>query len=335
MDAVSISDQLTIDVIVNVYNEEKNVDAFTKSLLKQTYQNFRLLIVDDGSTDQTVSKFRNYSHRLNLEVIELPHIGLRGARAVAVDTVQADLFIVFDADQIIVPFAIERLIESFSDPEVGAVTGYKISQGDTWSERGQRVIALAAFQAINGKEGKADQLSGGCFACRTKAIRDLGGFAAHDKYAEDAEISWRLQKAGWKTIARSDVYVYHQDPVGSWEMIKWGWRMGWLGVHTRLAYPEKFLKPHLLIRFGPLFLAVFALFWPMFAIVGLTVSFPLFLVQVRKVEKPLLDKLYAWFVFLLKSFGWSLAFLRVLAEYTVDRIRGKNDVNRPGSKVLT
>jgi len=327
--------QSSVDVIVNVYNEERNVDTFVNSLLEQTYKNFRLLIVDDGSTDGTVAAFRKYNASLTLEIIELPRTGLRGARAAAVEAVQAEIFIIFDADQIIEPHTVERLTKSFANPRVGAVTGYKISQGNSWSERGQRVIAQAAFAAINGNEGHADQLSGGCFACRTDAIRQLGGFASHDKYAEDAEISWRLQKHGWKTIARSDVFVYHQDPVGAWEMIKWGWRMGWLGVHTRLAYPEKFLKPHLLIRFGPLLVLAMAFLWPALAIAGLLVSFPLFLFQVRAVSTPLLDKLYAWLVFLLKSLGWSVAFIRVLSEYIIDRIRGIDDVTLPDPKILT
>lgn len=325
----------SVDIIVNVYNEEKNVEPFVRSLLEQTHSAFRLLIVDDGSTDDTVVAFRKYESALNLEIIELTHVGLRGARAKAVDAVQADIFIIFDADQIIESHTVERLIKSFADPKVGAVTGYKISQGNSWSERGQRVIAQAAFSAINGTEGQADQLSGGCFACRTEAIRQLGGFASHDKYAEDAEISWRLQKYGWKTIARPDVFVYHQDPIGAWEMVKWGWRMGWLGVHTRLAYPEKFFKPHLLIRFGPLLILAIAFFWPMLAIVGLLGSFPMFLLQVRATTKPLLDKFYAWLVFLLKSLGWSVAFIRVLIEYIFNRIRGINDVSLPDPKILT
>ena len=310
-----------IDVIVNVYNEEKNIRNFLESLLTQTYTDFRLVIVDDGSTDRTIDLATEYLDLLPLEILCLPHAGLRGARAKAVEAVQADIFIVFDADQVIDKFAIERFVEAFHDTTVGAVTGRKISLGNTWTERGNRVVTEIAFNALN-KNGNSEQLSGGCFACRTQPVREFGGFSGFDKHAEDSELTWRLQETGWRTIARDDIIVYHQDPSGSLSMIKWGARMGRLGVYTRMKYKEKLFRWHFLIRFSILILLIVALFNPVVAFIGLFANLLLFLMKARATDASLQDKLYGWSVFTLKSFGWSLAFCKVLVEYLFNQWQG-------------
>lgn len=311
----------TVDVIVNAYNEENNIRDFLDSLLVQSYQNFRVVIADDGSTDQTATIAAGYVDKLTLEILRLPHLGLRGARAKAVEAVQSEFFIIFDADQIIDEFAIERFINTFSDSTIGAVTGRKISKGDTWTERGNRVVTEIAFNALN-KNGNSEQLSGGCFACRTQPVRDFGGFSGFDKHAEDSELTWRLQEAGWRTVARDDIIVYHQDPIGPWEMIKWGWRMGRLGVYTRMKYKEKLFRWHFLVRFSLLVLLIVAVFSPTLAILGLAANILLFLLKSRSINTSLVNKLCGWAVFTLKSFGWSVAFCKVFAEYLFNQWQG-------------
>jgi len=324
-----------VDVIVNVYNEEKNICDFLDSLLEQSYDNFRVVIADDGSTDKTVALAENYLGRLNLEILQLPHLGLRGARAKAVSTVLSDIFIVFDADQIIDRFAVERFLETFEDMTVGAVTGRKISKGNTWTERGNRVVTEIAYKALN-QGGNSEQLSGGCFACRTQPVRGFGGFSGFDKHAEDSELTWRLQENGWRTVARDDIIVYHQDPIGSWEMIKWGWRMGRLGVYTRMKYKAKLFRWHFLVRFSLLVLLMIALFSPVLALIGMIANICLFLLKARSIQASFLDKLLGWGVFTLKSFGWSLAFCKVFVEYIFNQWQGGDVVQtRSESNVIS
>lgn len=205
------------------------------------------------------------------------------------------------------------------------MTGRKISKGHTWTERGNRVVTEIAFNALN-KDGNSEQLSGGCFACRTQLVQEFGGFSGFDKHAEDSELTWRLQEAGWRTVARDDIIVYHQDPIGPWEMIKWGWRMGRLGVYTRMKYKEKLFRWHFLVRFSLIILLCVALFNPALALLGVITNIGLFLWKARRVDASLQDKLFGWGVFTLKSFGWSLAFCKVFVEYLLNQWQGTDAI---------
>lgn len=310
-----------VDLVVNVYNEAAHIAEFLDSLEAQTYPHFRLILVDDGSTDRTIEIAEAYQNQLSMEIVRLSHLGLRGARAEGVKRVTGGIFIIFDADQVIEARAIEHMVAAFADPHVAAVTGHKLAKGESWSARGNRIVSLAAYRTLKHKDSTSEHMSGGCFACRTEVIKALGGFVAQDEFAEDAEITWRLHDQGWKVIARDDVVVYHNDPTGVWEIFKWGGRMGRLGAHTRLRYREKLFKWHLLIRFGPLGLVALLPFRPKLAGVGLVGSFFLFLVYVRKIPGSLLDKSFGWVVFLIKTLGWSVAFLVNVGLYFRNQLK--------------
>jgi cellulose synthase/poly-beta-1,6-N-acetylglucosamine synthase-like glycosyltransferase len=237
--------------------------------------------------------------------------------------VTGDIFIIFDADEVIEASAVEHMVATFDNPQVAAVTGCTIPQGQSWTERGNRIVALAAYQTLKRKDSTSEHMSGGCLACRTDVIRNMGGFSSEDELAEDAEITWRLQDAGWKVIARDDVIAYHNAPVGLWEIFKWGARLGRLGAHTRLRHKEKFIKWHLLIRFGPLGLLTLLPFRPKLASLGLTASLLLFLIAIRNIPGSVPDKFFGWIIFFVKTLGWSITFIINIGIYLQNYL--KND----------
>ena len=57
-----------ISIILNVYNGEKYIKRCVESVLAQTYQNFELLIIDDGSTDSTAKIIDSYPPTVNVKV---------------------------------------------------------------------------------------------------------------------------------------------------------------------------------------------------------------------------------------------------------------------------
>jgi cellulose synthase/poly-beta-1,6-N-acetylglucosamine synthase-like glycosyltransferase len=319
---------MTIDIIVNIYNEE-NINSFLESLSGQSYSDFRLVIVDDGSTDNSLRMVESFCDRLTIEIIRLHHIGLRGARAIGVDAVTNPIFAVFDADEVVLPATVENMVRALEDPAVAAVSGIKKSKGNTWSARGQRLLSSVAFHALQSRDGEIDQLSGGCLACKTDAIKAIGGFPSHDRYAEDAEVAWRLHDAGWKTIADDSVIVLHHDPEGLTACIKWGWRMGLSAVYSRMAHKSKFLKLHLLIRFAPMLFFLVLPFYPTGALLGFVLLFGVFQWQLRRENATVGDRIFAWIVFVLKAIGWSTAFIWVAIEYIM-----KSAVNSGTSRVV-
>jgi glycosyltransferase involved in cell wall biosynthesis len=60
--------QKEVTIVLNVYNAGKTIDSFLDSLEVQTFKDFLLLVIDDGSTDQTVEKIKRYKDKFDMVV---------------------------------------------------------------------------------------------------------------------------------------------------------------------------------------------------------------------------------------------------------------------------
>jgi len=100
-----------VSVIVPCYNLGEFLDEAVESVLSQTWQDFEILIVDDGSTDaSTTALLANYT-RPKTRVIRTPHRGLAAARNTGVEQATGRYLCALDADDRLLPTFLERTVE--------------------------------------------------------------------------------------------------------------------------------------------------------------------------------------------------------------------------------
>jgi glycosyltransferase involved in cell wall biosynthesis len=111
-----------ISVIVPVFNGEKYLAETIKSILAQTYQPLEIIVVDDGSTDNS----RNISQSFKeIKYVYQENAGPAFARNRGLREAQGDYFAFLDADDLWVPNKLELQIDAFQkNPEYDLVTGY-------------------------------------------------------------------------------------------------------------------------------------------------------------------------------------------------------------------
>lgn len=97
-----------ISVIVNVYNGEKYIKKCLKSIINQTYKDLEILIVNDGSTDKTLSICKSIKDK-RIKIITTKNLGLSKSRNVGIDNSKGDYLFFVDADDIIEKDTIEYL----------------------------------------------------------------------------------------------------------------------------------------------------------------------------------------------------------------------------------
>lgn len=94
--------QPLISVIVPIYNVEKYVGACVDSILTQSYRNLEIILVDDGSTDNSGKICDDYAHRYsNIKVIHQPNGGLSAARNAGIDVMTGEYVSFVDSDDLI------------------------------------------------------------------------------------------------------------------------------------------------------------------------------------------------------------------------------------------
>lgn len=301
-----------VSVVLNVYNAEDIIEEFMESLAAQSYTGFRLLVVDDGSTDRTIQKIEGYRDQIDMDIHRRPHQGLRPARKYGVEKAEGDIVAVCDADLILDSHALEELVRPLQRKNIGGVGGVLKGRGDG-------VVAEAygalreMFYRFREKKGEADWLAGGFCAFKKDILRETGGLSL-DTLSADLDISWKIKDAGYTLLLNDGAVAYHRDPDslnGIWTREK---NIGRREYRLGQKHPRETFKIKRVLRFYPLLLPVVVpllafLCWPALAVLFLAS----YVAMVAVVEGDLKRKSMAWLVFNVMNAGYCAGFLSALA----------------------
>ncbi len=104
-------DKPLLTIIVPVFNREKYITDCLQSILSQTYSNFRLLVLDDGSTDDTLSLINSFDDN-RIVIRSFQHMGCWKIKNEALRLVQSEYLMFVDSDDVIRKNYISKMIES-------------------------------------------------------------------------------------------------------------------------------------------------------------------------------------------------------------------------------
>lgn len=143
---------LLISVIIPAYNAEKYIEETLDSILNQTYQDFEIILIDDGSTDSTAKIMQDYQvgkkaqfHSTRITIISSAHSGAAAARNLGMSVATGQYFLFFDADDIMMPDYLENMIQHIDTENVDIVIGKaeKINENGYTIEEPPKIISLA------------------------------------------------------------------------------------------------------------------------------------------------------------------------------------------------
>lgn len=123
-----------ISLCVCVYNSEHYLDDLFKSFIKQTRKDFKVLVVDNNSTDNSIEVISKYKNDLDLRIVKEEKQGIQFARQKALDEIETDNFCFIDSDDVIGDKYIEimySLIDKYGEDYVPEVCYKVFDDGDT------------------------------------------------------------------------------------------------------------------------------------------------------------------------------------------------------------
>lgn len=307
-----------ITIVLNVYNAEEIIEEFLNSLAKQTFTDFHLLIVDDGSTDATVKKIKGYKDRYDMTIYMRPHQGLRKARKFGIEKAEGNISIILDADLLLDKDVVKELIDPFKDKNVGGVSGYiKCKEGNPISEAYGALREF--FYKLRIKGAEVDWVQGGFCALRTEIINLAGGYPSVE-ISEDIDISWRIKKVGYKIVMNKKAIAYHKEPNALVEIWKREKNIGSREYGLMKEHLKKSLKIKRLLRFYPISLpfiipALMLIFWPLLVILSF-ISYGGILFVVKGSFR---CKNASWLVFNTMNFAYTTGFFSALFKNIIHR----------------
>ncbi len=265
-----------VSIIVPAYNEEMVIVKSIQSLMKQSYPYIEIIVVDDGSSDQTyklAQKLEFDKGNRSLVVLKKENGGKARALNFGMEHSKGDLIMVVDSDSKISDDAVELMVKYFDDEQIGAVAGSVFI-----SNRVNTLTKLQALEYIEGlnmvRNGQAffrlvSIIPGPIGMFRKSALKEVGGYDS-DTFAEDADLTMKLIGKGYKIEFEADAVAYTEAPEDLLDLIKqrYRWTRGILqslGKHKAKLW-HVFDQPAIsLVLWYMLFEAIF---WPIFDIFG-------------------------------------------------------------------
>ncbi len=209
-----------VAVLIPAYNEEKVIERTIQGALDSDYPNLRVIVIDDGSKDRTLEiarrAFAAEEAAGRVWILTKPNGGKAEALNFGLEHIgDAEFFVGIDADTIIAPDAIVRMVPHFLNPKVAAVAGN--------AKVGNRVNLWTRWQALEyitsqnferralNTMGAVSVVPGAIGAWRTQAVREAGGYHV-DTVAEDADLTMALLRNGYRVEYEDMALAFTEAP---------------------------------------------------------------------------------------------------------------------------
>ncbi len=209
-----------VAVLIPAYNEEKVIERTVQGALDSDYPNLRVIVIDDGSRDRTLEivrrAFAAEEAAGKVLILTKPNGGKAEALNFGLEHIgSAELFVGIDADTIIAPDAIVRMVPHFLNPKVAAVAGN--------AKVGNRVNLWTRWQALEyitsqnferralNTMGAVSVVPGAIGAWRVEAVRQLAGYQV-DTVAEDADLTMALLRNGYRVEYEDLALAFTEAP---------------------------------------------------------------------------------------------------------------------------
>lgn len=195
-----------ISVVVCTHNGGKTLRGCLEGIRRLEYPTFEIIVVDDGSTDNSAAIAEEFSVR----VLRIPNGGLSNARNVGWQAARGEIVAYLDDDASPDPHWLQYLASSFAQNDYAGIGGPNVAwPGDGW-------LAQCVDQSPGNPthvlltDREAEHLPGCNMAFRRTSLVAVGGFDSQFRIAgDDVDLCWRLHEQGWKLAFHPGAMVWH------------------------------------------------------------------------------------------------------------------------------
>jgi len=208
----------SISIIVPAYNEGPLMERALESLMELEYPEYEVVVVDDGSKDDTLARAAKWEGRrgpVEVKVVTKRNGGKASALNAGIAASKHPFILCMDADSTLHPKTLIRAVEHFANPSVGAVAGnVKVEN------RGKIITRLQALEYIEGLNmprraqgfvAAVNIVPGPVGMFRREALEEVGGYDT-DTFAEDADLTLKLISAGWRVVYEDAAIAWSEAP---------------------------------------------------------------------------------------------------------------------------
>ena len=243
----------TVSIIMPAYNAASFIDQTIESVLQQTFIDFELLIVDDGSTDRTLAIANEYAqsdHRI--QVLSQPNQGVSATRNHGVQLAKGNLIAFLDADDL---WFSDKLAAHIKHFETNPNLAVSFARVEFMTLEGEPTGQISTSRLINLKpedflyENPTTTMSNPI--ARAEVFSQVGGFAEDMSYSEDLEWLFRVMchnskdNSPWQIEGLDRILIYYRASPSGLSASLYRMEAGWdLLIDRAREYAPDLVKKH-------------------------------------------------------------------------------------------
>ena len=207
-----------VSVIIPTYNSAKYLAEAIDSVLNQTYTNYEIIVIDDGSTDNTVEILEQYQDQIHYLYQE--NQGVSAARNQGISWAKGELIAFLDADDIFMAHKLEKQVAVFEqEPELGIVnSGFRLIR-----ENGEFIADIKRWQTIPELTIETwilhQPVLPSAMMFRKQWLEKVEGFDTRWFSSEDVDLVFRLIAQGClgRWLPEITIYYRRHDRSATWK----------------------------------------------------------------------------------------------------------------------
>lgn len=220
--------KIKVSIIIPAFNAGEYIQNSIMSVINQTYRNFEIIVIDDGSTDSTVEEIVKIHHSfpdVDIKIIKQANLGPSKTRNNGIKIARGDLIAFLDSDDEWYSHKLESIVKVFENDVDLSLLGsyYSIGDNSIFSEKPNRVRQIQLNRLLI-----KNYFITSATVCRTEVLKQFQ-FTESQKYSEDYRLWLEICGNGFKCCVLEECLVKLCDkPV-----------YGFIGLSSRLADMEK------------------------------------------------------------------------------------------------
>jgi len=233
-----------ISIIIPMFNAEKTIIQTLKGLEDQMESDFEVVIVDDGSTDDSsklVTKFKNQSE-LTIKLLHQKNSGPAKARNLGVEHSEGDIILFLDSDCIPPENWVEEMVKPLNKKIVGCNCGYRVKNKESLIARYIDYEIAKRHEKLMGRS--IDTIGTYSASFMKNVFEKIGGFDTKYRAAsgEDFDFAFNTKKMGYDLVFTDKTFVYHYHPDSLRKYLKQQFWRGYWRVRMYLGNKDKIIK---------------------------------------------------------------------------------------------
>ncbi|MBD3166580.1 glycosyltransferase [bacterium] len=209
---------LKASLLVPAFNEGIVIENSIKSLLELTYPNYEIIVINDGSKDDTLKiarKWEGWHDNVQVRVLDQPNMGKANALNHGASVATGEVVICIDGDSRLSHNTLGAGMRHFADPKIGAVAGnVKVVNRSNMVTRLQTLEYIQGLNLVRRAQAfihAVNIIPGPIGLFRRKALIDVGGWD-DDTFAEDCDLTLKMLNSGYKIDYEPDAISMTEAP---------------------------------------------------------------------------------------------------------------------------